>query len=141
MRHLHSKLLSTLLGLMLIGVLGCSSDSGTNSNGDDDGNTNGDPVSFSQDVNPILQSSCSFSNCHGGTPPESGFSTASYETVTGNADHGPLVVPGDASSSNLYLKVTANPPFGERMPRGMTPLSASQINTIRDWINEGAEDN
>jgi len=37
--------------------------------------------------------------------------------------------------------MSPNPPLGNRMPLGMSPVPEGQQNTIRDWINEGAEDN
>jgi hypothetical protein len=53
-----------------------------------------------------------------------------------------LVVPGDAATSLLYEKVVANPPCGLEMPYGCSGsscLSASQVQDIEDWINEGAK--
>ena len=53
-----------------------------------------------------------------------------------------LVVPGDSASSLLFQKVsTDNPPVGLRMPRFAPPLSESEIDLIREWIDQGALDN
>jgi hypothetical protein len=110
-----------------------------------------DEISFAGDIRPILLNSgisgCEASNCHGAAPstPANGnlsFGGASYSTmINASGDHGPIIVPGDANSSNLYLKVTSSPPFGGRMPLNQGALSTQEINNIRDWINQGAGDN
>jgi len=53
-----------------------------------------------------------------------------------------LVIPNDAANSLLYRMVTeSNPPVGVRMPPGFSPLSATELGLIRDWINQGAQNN
>jgi hypothetical protein len=51
---------------------------------------------------------------------------------------GTLVVPGQASSSLLYEKLSTSPPCGSMMPFGRAPLSGSEKNLIKNWINRGA---
>ncbi|HUI27305.1 MAG TPA: hypothetical protein VL403_14580 [Candidatus Kryptonia bacterium] len=50
------------------------------------------------------------------------------------------VKPGDPDNSFLIIKLT-NPTIDEgvRMPSGKPPLSAAQIQLIRDWITQGAQ--
>jgi len=50
------------------------------------------------------------------------------------------VDPGNTENSFLLLKVTGpmNPVYGLRMPSGMPPLSADQIELISNWIASGA---
>ncbi len=51
------------------------------------------------------------------------------------------VKPNDAMNSSLYLKVLGDPAVGgpsARMPAGLGPMSTTEINAIRDWINAGA---
>lgn len=50
------------------------------------------------------------------------------------------VAPGDPTKSFLIVKLTG-PPLGEgaQMPSGQLPLSAAQIQLIRDWITQGAQ--
>jgi hypothetical protein len=52
---------------------------------------------------------------------------------------GAVVVSGNADGSILIgrLEGTITP----QMPFGEQPLSPSQIQTIRDWIDQGAQDN
>ncbi|MCH7946322.1 MAG: putative Ig domain-containing protein [candidate division Zixibacteria bacterium] len=102
-------------------------------------------VSYGSDVRPILVASCAISACHGSAPIQSGLNmgTATWTQIraaSGNVG-GLVVVAGNASSSNLYLKTTTNPPFNARMPLTGGFLSTTQQNLIRDWINQGALDN
>lgn len=49
------------------------------------------------------------------------------------------VTPFDPNNSFLIVKLEGPPPGeGTRMPQGMAPLPASQIQMIRDWIAAGA---
>jgi hypothetical protein len=110
-----------------------------------------DEISFSGDIRPIILnagiSGCTASNCHGApaSTPTNGnlnMGSASYSSmINASGDNGPIIVPGDANSSNFYLKVTSSPPFGGRMPLNQGALSTQEINEIRDWINQGAGDN
>lgn len=102
------------------------------------------PVSYSTDVQPILTNAgCNAAgSCHGSGASGLTLTNLSYLQVrNASGDAGPIVVAGDASSSNLYLKTTSSPPFGGRMPQGGPFLTTDQQNKIRDWINEGALDN
>ncbi len=103
-------------------------------------------VSYASDVRPTLVSSCAIVNCHGSGTIQSGLNmgTATWIQITnatGNITGGLVVIAGDASSSNLYLKTTFPPPFGAQMPLGGVPLSSAQQIAIRDWINQGALNN
>ncbi|MCB0717945.1 MAG: hypothetical protein KDD65_05840 [Bacteroidetes bacterium] len=89
---------------------------------------------------PILRAKCL--GCHVGSG-TSGVSLSSYSQVIGSigVQYGEAVVsPGDADASPLVDKLLASPQFGQRMPEG-SQLSASEIATIRQWIDEGANDN
>lgn len=100
-------------------------------------------VSFSTEVQPILNASCSGVGCHIGQT-TNGVNLSSYAQVTastGTQYGGKIVVPGDADASPIVDKLSTNPDFGTRMPRGGAALSAAQIQLIRTWIDEGALDN
>ena len=52
------------------------------------------------------------------------------------------IEPGDPEASYLYLKVTGDPSIsGAQMPLTGQPLSQSQIDDLRSWIEDGAPDN
>ena len=51
-----------------------------------------------------------------------------------------LVLPGDPDASLLVLKFGDAPPCGDRMPLAGARLSAGQLDQVRTWIAEGAQD-
>ncbi len=59
------------------------------------------------------------------------------------AGQGTRVVPGNPGTSILYLKVnlTDPAPCGAKMPFGLAALPQSEVNSIRDWIQQGALNN
>jgi len=99
-------------------------------------------MSFAEDVMPILRGRCV--SCHGQGGEglqKSGLDLTSYQGVMKGTKFGPMVVPGDADSSNLMrlLDWRASPEL--RMPHGKKKLSTCDRDAIRSWINEGAKDN
>lgn len=106
-------------------------------------------VSFSADVQAILDSSC-ITNCHssGGEAAFLSFSSdVSYNNLvdqpsTRTTGGGTLVVPGSPSDSVLYRRITqagivsGDPP----MPPSGT-LGSSDIEKVSTWISEGALNN
>jgi hypothetical protein len=105
-------------------------------------------VSFATQVKPLLQGSCAkLGSCHGGTFAGGLFMgvPVTYNAVitgTGITTGGPVVVSGSSSTSTLYTKTTASPPFPSRMPQDGPPyLDLTQQALIRDWIDQGALDN
>ena len=99
-------------------------------------------VSFSKDVQPVLAQYCE--ECHqaGGTGAEaSGFLVATYGNVMAGTKLGPMVVPHDALSSNLYRLVAGEVHPSITMPHGKEKLTPADIAKIEQWIEQGAKDN
>ncbi len=107
----------------------------------------GSTLSFKDDVTPILKKHCL--PCHAEenfNPSE--LSLDSYDNLMAGGKHGSPVVPGKASESIIVQKVGPNPPFGDQMPlvrkkNAANPdrLTAQEIETIKEWINQGAKSN
>jgi mono/diheme cytochrome c family protein len=98
--------------------------------------------SFANDVMPIFRERCTSCHQSGGAGMEkSGLDLTSYEGVMKGTKHGPMVIPGDAQSSNLMwlLDWRASPEL--RMPHGKKKLSTCDRDAIRAWIFEGAKNN
>lgn len=91
-------------------------------------------ISFTDDVQPILESRCG--KCHMGEFVSEGLHMDTYEALMAGSDHGPVIVPGDAAGSLLVEKLLS----GE-MPKRGPKLTPVQIQTISDWIDAGASDN
>jgi len=109
------------------------------------------PVSFSADVQPIFTTNCALAGCHTGPSPEEGLDLSagrSYARLVGvdSRECGQFkrVRSGRSDASYLVFKL-AGPPqpcfSGDRMPRNAPPLSASDQETIRKWIAQGAANN
>lgn len=116
--------------------------------GSSPGNSNGgdpvDTVSFAADIRDTLIVNCGQVGCHGGGAVQGGLLLGTLtwsEVINASGTHGPVIVAGNASLSNLYTKTTTSPPFSDRMPQGGPYLSTEFQNAIRDWIDQGALDN
>lgn len=108
-------------------------------------------VSFLDDVQPILDRYCI--NCHSGAgegAERSEYLVTDYDSVMKGTKFGPVVVPGSRLSSALYLVIAGKTAPEIRMPphneeslaagRGVM-LSARAIETVGQWIDEGAGNN
>ena len=84
-------------------------------------------VSFSADVWPIIEKYAL--NAHGG---KGGVFLESYDDIVKQ------VVPGDPANSRLYKVLIGD--GAPQMPPG-NPLPKELIQTIYDWIEQGAKDN
>jgi hypothetical protein len=87
-------------------------------------------VDFSHSVVPILKAHCV--ECHGGKRHEGDFSINSRESLLSAK----AAEPGKARDSRIIELVTSDDKE-ERMPKDKPPLSASEIKTLRDWIDQG----
>jgi hypothetical protein len=99
-------------------------------------------TSFADDVIPIFKGYC-FS-CHqpgGQGADKSGLDLGSYAGVMKGTKSGPMVIPGDAESSNLMWLLDWRGAPQTHMPLGKKKLSTCERDTIRNWIREGAKDN
>jgi len=96
-------------------------------------------VTYVNDVEPIVQQHCV--ECHvagqQGTE-KSGYVMDSYDAVMKGTRFGPVIVPGSAESSSLYLLVSGKADPSIQMPHGKVPLTGDQIKTIQLWIDKGA---
>ena len=92
-------------------------------------------VDFGGRVYPILQRSCV--GCHGPDQQLRGLRLDSRASVVGASAPRSLIVPGSPQDSELYRRI-AGLSAGPRMPMGGA-LSEGEIDTIRQWIEAGAD--
>jgi len=137
-----------LVIVLLIGVAGCGSDGGTGP-GDGDGDDRmvlADP-SFSQDIQEIFnRRGCTASNCHGaaesaGLDLRPAASHAELVGVPATSEPFLRVAPGDPDDSYLMIKLEGRQSVGARMPLAGPPLDEIDLTNIRNWIQQGAENN
>ncbi len=97
-------------------------------------------VEFNRDVRPILSEGCF--NCHGpnAATRQAGLRFDVPEGPTGDRGRygGPVIVPGSADQSLLLQRITEEDERS-RMPRGRAALRPEHIETLRRWIDQGAE--
>jgi hypothetical protein len=123
-----------VLLLIAAGLAACDTDKA--------GQSQSRKVSFADDVGPILQKHCAECHMAGGQGAEaSGFRMDSYAMVMDGTRFGPVIVPGSAITSSLYLLVSGKNELTVGMPHGKAPLDADAIETIRVWIENGAVEN
>lgn len=94
-------------------------------------------VDYASEIQPIFNANCT--SCHGGN---GGVNLQSYTALmssVGNNYGSNVVVPGDPDASGLVDKIEPNPQFGNRMPNS-SGLAQSEIDLIRQWIAEGANE-
>lgn len=100
-------------------------------------------VSYSKDVQPILDKHCK--SCH--VPGQagyviSGFELGSYESLMKGTQYGPVVLPGDPLTSVLVMLIEGRADPSLKMPHGGgTTLTEGEIATIRHWVEQGAKNN
>ena len=104
----------------------------------------GEPtVSFSQDVQPIINQHCV--QCHeaGGVGEvTSGFNLTTYDGLMKGTDAGPMVIAGDIEGSNMLVLMEGRADPSISMPHGQNdPVPKKDIQTLKTWIGQGAKDN
>lgn len=88
-------------------------------------------------VQPALDRRCS--SCHNSSKTSGGLSMASYETLMKGGSKGPVIIPSNPSTSDLFHRVNLAPDRSDFMPReGKTPLNKHEITAIGWWISQGA---
>ncbi len=100
-----------------------------------------DEVNFSRDVLPILSDRCF--HCHGPDPThrEAGLRLDLREAAIEDRDGTTAVVPGKPEQSELLARISTDdsdllmPPVDSHRK----PLTKSQVETIRKWIEQGAQ--
>lgn len=114
-----------------------------------EGAVNVGPVSFSDDILPILENSCSGSDCHTettrkaplGLEPSEAYSHLVNAAAQG-CDAATLVVPGDPNKSYLLDKLLGGAVCdGAQMPLADKPLPEVATARFVRWICDGAQEN
>lgn len=94
------------------------------------------PISFEDDVQPLLRRHCF--RCHGAKNQEADLQLSVRDRVLAADESAEAtVVPHHPERSTLIQRI-ADPEYGDLMPLDSDPLSASEIEILRRWISEGA---
>lgn len=92
-------------------------------------------VSYYRHVRPILQRHCS--GCHQPAKQGGMLQLISYELFQKGGENGASFVPGKPDESRIVQYISGAKP---EMPLNADPLTAKQIDAIRNWIAQGAID-
>jgi len=92
------------------------------------------PVSFEQEVAPIVKDKCL--RCHGENQPRANLRLDTYANMGRGGRSGPLLLPRNPQRSLIIARLTADAP--QRMPQGGAKLSDDEIGIIGRWIAGGA---
>ncbi len=96
----------------------------------------GDPtICFERDVLPIFISKCGNSNCHDASAHRGGYTLDNYANIVSKG-----IVPGNVAASKIWETVAIIKTGEEAMPKDGAPLSASELDILRRWIETGAVD-
>ena len=91
-----------------------------------------DDVTFERDIRPILRAHCF--DCHGATEePRGGLDLRQVRRMQKGGESGAAIVPANVAESLLLQRVRS----GE-MPPGETKLTPKEIDTLTQWIANGA---
>jgi len=95
-------------------------------------------VSYYKDVRPIFQANCQ--GCHQPAKSKGGYVMTDFKLMLGAGDSKEAaIVPKSPEKSPLIRFITPKDGKAE-MPEGRKPLHESEIETIRNWIAQGAVD-
>jgi hypothetical protein len=100
-------------------------------------------VLFSTQVRPLLVNSCSGGSCHSVNDGNAHqFATGAPGRAPCNGSFTNRVAAGNATGSLLFQKLSGNHTCGgSRMPLNRAAFTQPQLGLIRDWINQGANNN
>ena len=96
---------------------------------------NAAPVDYATQVKPLLRERCYA--CHGTLKQEAGLRLDSGDLIRQGGDSGPIVLAINPNASALLERISARDPE-HRMPPIGKPLSAEQIQLMRDWVAAGS---
>ncbi|HSQ74352.1 MAG TPA: c-type cytochrome domain-containing protein [Bacteroidota bacterium] len=106
-------------------------------------------LSYEKDVAPIFRKHCL--PCHAEESRNSSeLSLDTHASMMEGGEHGTPIVPGKPDESILIQKLLPDPPFGDTMPlqrrrrsagAGEKKITAEEVESLREWIRQGAKGN
>ena len=96
-------------------------------------------ISYYKDVRPVFQANCQ--GCHQPAKARSGYVMTDFKLMLGTGDSKEIaIVPKSPEKSHLVQLITPKADGKAEMPEGRKALHATEIETIRQWIAQGAQD-
>lgn len=95
-----------------------------------------DPVSFSREIAPVLQTKCVA--CHGPDEQKSGYRLDSFERLLQPGDSGDAPITAGDPAQSLLFELMVTDDEDDRMPQKDDPLPPEFIMLLKRWLAEGA---
>ncbi len=93
-------------------------------------------IDYSTQIKPLLTKHCA--QCHGVKKQQVGLRVDSASGLFTGGDSGPVVIRGESAKSLLVHAITGTEGASQMPPEG-DKLTATEIDSIRHWIDEGAK--
>ena len=126
--------------ILLIGLTFYSCDDTLTVQNVDDKDIPSSNVSFADHIYPVLQVKCAFSGCHAQPNPADGIDLSTWSGVTADPN---IVFPFEPDLSRLVWTIDPSVSGVSKMPPigYARPITLDQLEGIKKWIAEGAQDN
>ncbi len=96
-------------------------------------------LSYFKDIRPIFQANCQ--GCHQPAKTSGEYVMTDFARLVRGGESGEAaIVPGKPENSRLLAEITPGPDGKAEMPKDRDPLTAAQVDKVRQWIAEGATD-
>jgi WD40 repeat protein/mono/diheme cytochrome c family protein len=96
------------------------------------------PVSYYKQVRPIFQAHCQ--GCHQPAKDKGGYVMTAFDRLLAGGESGETAVVAKKPDESELVKLITPHDGKAKMPEGRPPLDAGEIDVIRRWIGEGADD-
>lgn len=93
-------------------------------------------IDFVRNIQPLFEKHCYA--CHGAKKQEAGLRLDQRSAALQGGDLGHDIVPGKSGESLLWAALAGTTEEVSRMPAKGEPLSAAEIQLVKDWIDQGA---
>ncbi|HVO74171.1 MAG TPA: c-type cytochrome domain-containing protein [Ignavibacteriaceae bacterium] len=95
-------------------------------------------VSYKEYIGPVFNYKCANAGCHDDAAKAGGLSLTSWVNATADPS---VIARGEPDNSKLVWAIEGLSAVSIMPPVGYPPLTANQINGVKTWIKEGAQNN
>jgi hypothetical protein len=137
---MSSKILYSILLILFISLIIISCDDTLINNDIDSVIIPDNNVSYNEYIQPLFNYKCTNSGCHDGQSSAAGLNLTTWANATADPS---IVFPYSPESSKLVWAIEGLSGASSMPPVGapVTPMTENQINGIKVWISEGAQNN
>lgn len=138
MTHAIPTTIVKLAALLLCLFAGCKNEETPTSTSIDYGSIT--TISYSQHVQPLLNSTCATASCHDGATKAAGLSLASWTELIKGSRYGEVIVSSQPQRSLLTGLFDGTPMRKAHPTLNGKTLTSAELEFLKRWIREGARD-